>query len=101
MPEMKRLSDEEIIGDFCKTCEYSLEGCIEHGQQSTCASYKEALRQKKGIAQTQLEADQKVYREVIREMMGDFSFLYRNCDCDDCCGLTDWQAFKKKYGVGE
>ena len=48
------LTDEEIIGDFCKACDYSLEGCLEHGQQSTCASYKEALRQKKIVAKAQL-----------------------------------------------
>ena len=47
MPEMKRLSDEEIMVDFCKTCDYLLEGCLEHEQQSTCASYQEALRQKR------------------------------------------------------
>ncbi len=55
--ELKMLSDEEIIGDFCKTCDYSLEGCIERGQQSTCASYQEALKQKRKTAQPQRDAD--------------------------------------------
>lgn len=52
--EEELLTDEEIIGDFCDTCDYSLEGCLEHGQQATCASYKEALRQKKEAAKAQI-----------------------------------------------
>ena len=57
VPELPILTDEEVIGDFCKTCDYSLEGCVEHGQQSTCASYQEAMRQKKKVAQAQRDQD--------------------------------------------
>ena len=47
------LTEEQLIGDFCKTCDYSIVGCLEHGQQSTCASYKEAIRQKRKVAEAQ------------------------------------------------
>jgi hypothetical protein len=48
------LTEDEIIGDFCESCDYILEGCIEHGQQTTCKSYQEALRQKELVAKAQL-----------------------------------------------
>ena len=54
-PELTLIGDDEIIGDFCKTCDYVLEGCKEHNQASTCFSYREALRQKKATAQAQLD----------------------------------------------
>ena len=55
------LSDEEIMGGFCKTCGLSLDGCIERGGQSICRSYREALRQKKKAVLAQRELDKRFY----------------------------------------
>ena len=69
--EQVRLTDEEIIGDFCKTCDYILEGCLEHGQQSTCVSYQEALRQKTMVADAQLTKAYPIIRaETLKEVGG-------------------------------
>lgn len=63
--QLEALGDEEIIGDFCKTCDYSIEGCIERGQQVNCSSYQEALRQKRQISQATIaynDAKGQLYR---------------------------------------
>ena len=65
--QLEVLTDEEIIGDFCKTCDFSLEGCIEQGQQVTCKSYREALKQKRQVSQATIAHNLKgrqLYRKV-------------------------------------
>jgi hypothetical protein len=65
-PELE-LTEEEIIGDFCKTCDYSLDGCVERGQQATCKSYQEALRQKTIVAKAQLAKAALYYQAEIEK----------------------------------
>jgi hypothetical protein len=51
--ELQILTDEQLMGDFCKFCDYSLEDCIEHDQQKTCPCYQGTLEARKEQATQQ------------------------------------------------
>jgi len=62
---MKLISDEEIIGDCCKRCDFAKEDCIGHNQP--CDVYKSRLKEGKRVANLQLQSDLASQPKPVRE----------------------------------